>query len=175
VKRHVVAGASDFLGSHLVERRLRQGDRVTGVDDPSTGRLRPLRVHDRVDRAWNLASPASPPDYQRLSIETLRVGSEGRQNLLELAKEHGSRFFQASTSEVHGDPGVTPQPGSCWGEKATGRTCKLKHEPLPGDHPRQRRPDVTKARRLLGWEPRVQLEEGLRRTIAWFSREVQPA
>jgi dTDP-glucose 4,6-dehydratase len=246
-----------------------------------------------VDYVFNMASPASPIDYARLPLETLRVGSRGTENGLNLAREKGAVFLQASTSEIYGDPLVHPQKEEDWGnvnpigprsvydeakrysealvmayhraygvrtrivrifntygpkmrledgrvvpafvgqalrgEHFTvfgdgsqtrsfcyvgdlidgivrlacsnvtepvnlGNPCELTilefaeavrreagsgghilFKPLPKDDPKQRRPDITRARQLLGWEPEVSLEEGLRETLAWFRTVVEPA
>ncbi len=134
-QRTVVLGGSGFLGSHLCDQLLSRGDEVVCVDDFSTGRranVAHLGDHDRftlveadistgipvegdLSGVFNLASPASPPDYLALPLETLAVGSEGTRNGLELARRHGVRFLQASTSEVYGDPEVHPQPETYWG------------------------------------------------------------
>lgn len=123
------------MGSHLCETLLLRGDSVTCIDNLSTGRegniahLRPepefrfieqdvtrqLQELPAVDAVAHLASPASPPDYHRLPLETLRVGSRGTENALELADRWGSRFVLASTSEVYGDPVVHPQSEGYWG------------------------------------------------------------
>jgi dTDP-glucose 4,6-dehydratase len=306
--RHIVAGGSGFLGSHLCDYLLAKGEEVLSLDNLITGDeanlaqarrsprfsfrrqdvTAPFEVEGRVDYVWNLASPASPPDYQRAPIETLRVGSVGTMNLLDLARKHDARFLQASTSEVYGDPHVSPQPEEYWGnvnpvgirsmydeakrfgeaavmayrrqhgvdtrivrifntygprmrlddgrvvpnfigqalrnepltvygdgrqtrsfcyvedeveglyrlmmsdyalpmnvgnpaeitilqfaqaiEKVMGRKLDVVFRPLPQDDPMQRRPDITKARSVLGWEPRVDLEEGLRRTVDFYRR-----
>ena len=306
--RHVVAGAAGFLGSHLCDRLLRDGAEVVGIDNLITGagdnlaqaraspRFRflrqdvtePLGDIPRPDFVWNLASPASPPDYQKNPIATLRVGAVGTENLARLAMEHGARFLLASTSEVYGDPLVSPQPEEYWGnvnpigarsmydeakryaealtmaygralglevriarifntygprmrlddgrvvpnfigqalraepltiygdgsqtrsfcyvddqidglvrlmmgshigpinignpremtmlelaaalENVVGRRLPFRHRPLPSDDPKQRCPDITKARTLLGWEPSVGLEEGLRLTLESFQK-----
>jgi dTDP-glucose 4,6-dehydratase len=306
-QRVVVLGGSGFLGSHLCERVLEDGAvRVVSVDNYITGnaqnvahlRGRPgfeelrqditegLSVEGPVDYVFNMASPASPIDYAKLPLETLRVGSVGTENGLKLAEAKGAVFLQASTSEVYGDPLVHPQREDYWGNvnpigpracydeakryaealtmvygrsrgvktrivrifntygprmrlndgrvvpafvgqalrgedftvfgdgtqtrsfcyardlidgivrlalsdvtepvnignpremtmlqfaeavrAAAGGGGKIVHKPLPKDDPKQRQPDITRARQLLGWEPRVPLEEGLRETIAWF-------
>jgi dTDP-glucose 4,6-dehydratase len=306
-QRVVVLGGSGFLGSHLCERVLGDGAvRVVSVDNYITGnadnvahlRGRPgfeelrqditegLSVDGPVDYVFNMASPASPIDYAKLPLETLRVGSVGTENGLKLAEAKGAVFLQASTSEVYGDPLVHPQREDYWGNvnpigpracydeakryaealtmvygrsrgvktrivrifntygprmrlndgrvvpafvgqalrgedftvfgdgtqtrsfcyardlidgivrlalsdemepvnignpremtmiqfaeavrAAAGGGGKIVHKPLPKDDPKQRQPDITRARQLLGWEPRVPLEEGLRETIAWF-------
>ncbi len=131
----LIAGGAGFLGSYLCDHYIGQGDEVICVDNLSTGSVeniahlssmkkfmfvehdivRPLtakHADKKYDIILNLASPASPPQYQRLAIETLQVGSHGTYNLLELAKRSKARFFHASTSEVYGDPEVHPQPES---------------------------------------------------------------
>ncbi|WNG22126.1 UDP-glucuronic acid decarboxylase family protein [Cystobacter fuscus] len=306
-QRVVVLGGAGFLGSHLCERLLDDGAaRVVSVDNCLTGTERNvahlkgragfesmrqditegLSVEGPVDYVFNLASPASPIDYAKLPLETMRVGSVGTENGLKLAEARGAVFLQASTSEIYGDPLVHPQredywgnvnsigPRSCYDEakrygealtmvyarsrgvktrivrifntygprmrlndgrvvpafvgqalrgedftvfgdgtqtrsfcyvkdlidglvrlalsdvtepvnignpremtmrefaeavrKAAGGGGKIIHLPLPKDDPKQRRPDITRAREWLGWEPRVGLEEGLRETISWF-------
>ena len=309
-KRAVVLGGAGFLGSHLCETMLGQGAQVVAVDNLITGNIanlstfrskpgfeylqhdicEPISVAGPVDYVLNFASPASPIDYARLPIETLRVGSRGTENALDLAVAKGAVFMQASTSEVYGDPSVHPQteeywgnvnpigPRSCYDEakrygeallmayhrtkglrtrllrifntygprmrlddgrvipsfvgqalrnedftvfgngtqtrsfcyvddevrgilallqsdltepinvgnpneftmlqlvelvrKLTGCTGKVGFQPFPKDDPKQRKPDITKARTKLGWEPQVQLEEGLTRTVAWFRTQL---
>ncbi|MHB8633287.1 MAG: UDP-glucuronic acid decarboxylase family protein [Thermoplasmatota archaeon] len=305
---HLVAGGSGFVGSHLCERLVQGGDEVISVDSHITGRPGNLprmaklekRVadvsleataqeavgHRKVTHVWHLASPASPPDYLKAPLETLRAGSRGTENLLRLAHRHGARFLLASTSEVYGDPLVNPQPESYWGnvnpvgvrsvydeakrfaeamtmayhrangtrthiarifntygprmrlddgrvvpnfvgqalrneeltiygdgsqtrsfcyvddlveglvrlmasdeaepvnlgnpnemtvsafadalEVAVGRPLPRTHKPLPEDDPKRRRPDISRAREKLGWEPRVPLAQGLAKTYSWF-------
>jgi dTDP-glucose 4,6-dehydratase len=130
----LVTGAAGFLGSHLVDRLLAEGHTVIGVDNLSTGTLENLahlnghsgfafqeqdicQVFDpgRVDYLFNMASPASPPEYLRLAIETLRAGSAGTENALEIAARYGAGFLHASTSECYGDPLVHPQREDYWG------------------------------------------------------------
>jgi nucleoside-diphosphate-sugar epimerase len=133
--RYVVAGGAGFLGSHLCETLLTRGDEVIAVDNFSTGSARnvehfmdrpgfqlieadicsPLVIGGAIDAILNFASPASPPRYSELSVETLRVGSVGTEQLLMLAVNKGSRFVQASTSEVYGDPLEHPQTETYWG------------------------------------------------------------
>jgi dTDP-glucose 4,6-dehydratase len=135
VNRAVVTGGAGFLGSHLCDALLARGDEVVCVDDLSTGRRahvahlfgRPgftfleqdvserLEVPGPVDAVLHLASPASPPDYLRLPLETLAVGSNGTRNALELSRRTGARLLFTSTSEVYGDPTVHPQNESYWG------------------------------------------------------------
>lgn len=129
----LITGGSGFLGSHLCDYYVEQGEQVVCVDDLSTSSKDniahlldkpnftfveadiveplPAEVTDRkYDAVLNMASPASPPHYKRLAVETLMVGSIGTKNVLELAKRDNARFFHASTSEVYGDPQVHPQP-----------------------------------------------------------------
>ncbi len=299
----VVTGGAGFLGSHLCEYLLAQGHRVVCVDNLETASLQNIEhirsgdfgfvhhdvtehidVPGEVDYVFHLASPASPIDYLRLPLHTLKVGSYGTHNALGLAKFKRARFLLASTSEVYGDPQVHPQPEGYWGNvnpigprgvydeakryaeamtmayhrqqgvdtsiarifntygprmrpydgraiptfmrqaldgqpltvfgegaqtrsfcfvddlirglyllamsdehdpvnlgnpeeftllelakivlKLTGSKSEIVFEALPEDDPQVRQPDITKARERLGWEPEVQLEDGLRRTVA---------
>src|ERR1700735_4066878 len=305
--RILVTGAAGFLGSHLTDRLIGEGHSVLGVDNLSTGdprNLRHLRNEPRfsfeerdicqpfdpgrVDYAFNFASPASPPEYLRLSVETLRVGSAGTETILNIAHNYGAGFLHASTSECYGDPLEHPQSETYWGNvnpiglrsvydeakrfsealtmayhryrgvntrlvrifntygprmqlndgrvipnfmkqalrgedltvygdgkqtrsfcyvsdeidgfirlskssehlpvnignpteftilecaqkvlKVTGSKSKIRHEPLPPDDPKQRRPDITKARTLLGWEPKTDLGTGLRMSLDYFKK-----
>ena len=131
----VITGGSGFLGSHLADAFLARGDRVTAIDNFITGDPRNVEhlagredfvlleqdisdgitVEGPVDVVMNFASPASPLGYLEKPIETLKVGSYGTLNALELAREHGAKFLHASTSEVYGDPEFTPQTESYWG------------------------------------------------------------
>ena len=308
--RVLVTGAAGFLGSHLTDRLLSEGHSVVGVDNLATGSQENLAhlAHESrfsfeerdicdpfdpgaVDYVFNLASPASPPEYLRLSIETLRVGSVGTENMLELAARYGAGFFHASTSECYGDPLEHPQTEEYWGHvnpvgprsvydeskryaealvmayhrtrgvnthlarifntygprlhpsdgrvisnflmqalrgepltiygegsqtrsfcyvddliegfmrlarseehppvnlgnpaeftilecartvlDVTGSKSELKFEPLPVDDPTRRCPDISKARRLLGWEPRIPLRDGLAKSLDYFKSKVE--
>jgi dTDP-glucose 4,6-dehydratase len=308
--RILVTGAAGFLGSHLTDALLGEGHTVIGVDNLSTGRLTNLEHLEReprfsllerditqpfepgkVDAVYNMASPASPADYMRLGIETLKVGAFGVVNTLDIARRYHAVYLQASTSECYGDPQVHPQPEQYWGHvnpigprsvydeskrfaeatvtayhryrgantrivrifntygprlqpndgrvisnflmqalrgedltiygdglqtrsfcyvsdlidgivrlarsdehqpvnignpvewtiaecarevlSVTGSQSKLKMLPLPVDDPTRRRPDITRARTVLGWEPKVQLQEGLTLCIPYFTRAVQ--
>ena len=133
--RILIAGVAGFLGCHLARRLLGEGYEVVGLDNFVTGTeanvawlagdpafslvsrdvCRPLPFRDGFDGVLHLASPASPPDFLRLPIETLEAGSLGTRNLLELALGNGARFLLASTSEVYGDPLVHPQTEDYWG------------------------------------------------------------
>lgn len=307
--RVLITGGAGFLGSHLCERLLNEGHDILCMDNFFTGRKvniahllgNPrfeLFRHDvidpfkaEVDRIYNLACPASPPHYQYNAIKTIKTSVMGAINVLGLAKRTRARVFQASTSEVYGDPEVHPQPESYWGHvnpigirscydegkrvaetlffdyhrqngvdirvvrifntygprmlpddgrvvsnfivqalrgqnltiygdgsqtrsfcfvddliegfirlmetdgitgpvnignpgeftmlqlaelvlKKVGGASKITFHPLPSDDPKQRRPDITLATTQLGWEPKVPLEEGLDRTIAYFKTVV---
>jgi dTDP-glucose 4,6-dehydratase len=299
----VVTGGAGFLGSHLCEYLLERDYRVICVDNLDTGSLQNIehirrseflfvnhdltehvRIDEPVDVVFHLASPASPIDYMRLPLHTLKVGSYGTHNALGLAKFKRARFLLASTSEVYGDPKVHPQPETYWGNvnpigprgvydeakryaeamtmayhrqqgvdtciarifntfgprmrphdgravptflrqalankpltvfgdgsqtrsfcyvddlirglyalatsaehlpvnlgnpdeltllelaemviRITGARSEVVFEALPIDDPQVREPDITRARQVLGWEPQVGIEDGLRRTIA---------
>jgi dTDP-glucose 4,6-dehydratase len=305
----VITGGAGFLGSHLSRRLLDLGARVTVLDNLSTGRasnIEDLFGHDRfrflhydvteylhipghVDHVLHWASPASPIDYLKLPIQTLKVGGLGTHKALGLARAKGARFMLASTSEVYGDPEVHPQPETYWGNvnpigprgvydeakryaealtfayhrahgldvrvprifntfgpsmrmddgravptfiaqalagepltvfgdgrqtrslcyvddlvegllrllssdyaagpmnignpheltmlelaeeiiALTGSTSTIEHRPAPVDDPQVRRPDTALARRELGWDAEVPVDEGLRRTIDWVRR-----
>src|ERR1700679_3013232 len=130
----LITGVAGFLGSHLADRLLGEGYTVLGVDNLSTGNMGNLcHLHNeprfsfderdicqpfdpgRVEHVFNLASPASPPEYLRLALETLNVGSAGTRNALEIAHKYGAAFLQASTSECYGDPLEHPQSETYWG------------------------------------------------------------
>lgn len=301
----LVTGAAGFLGSHLTDRLLADGHFVLGVDNLSTGdaeNIAHLSSEPRfdfeqrdiclafdpgpVDYVFNFASPASPPGYLKLAVETLRVGSVGTENCLEIAAKYGAGFLHASTSECYGDPLIHPQTEEYWGNvnpvgprsvydeakryaealtmaynrsrgvnthlvrifntygprlhpsdgrvianfmmqalrgepltvygdggqtrsfcyvddlidgivrlarsdehmpvnignpdeftilecaqavlEATGSKSKLQFEALPEDDPTRRCPDITKARTLLDWEPRITLKEGLEKCLPFF-------
>jgi dTDP-glucose 4,6-dehydratase len=303
--RILVTGAAGFLGSHLTDRLLAEGHSVLGVDNFATGSSENLAhlAHEprfdfeqkdicqpfdpgAVDYVFNLASPASPPEYLRLGIETLRVGSAGTENTLEIAAKYNAGYLHASTSECYGDPLVHPQAEDYWGNvnpvgprsvydeskryaealvmawhryrgvnthlvrifntygprlhpsdgrvisnfmmqallgepltiygdgnqtrsfcyvddliegilrlsrssehlpvnignsdeftilecaqavlTTTNSKSELRFEPLPQDDPARRRPDITKARTLLGWEPQITLQEGLAKSLPFF-------
>ena len=305
-RRVLITGGAGFLGSHLCERLLADGCQVLCVDNYFTGTSRNIAHlfghprfeylrHDvtfplyvEVDEIYNLACPASPIHYQRDPVQTTKTSVLGAINMLGLAKRTGARIFQASTSEVYGDPVLHPQPESYWGNvnpigsrscydegkrcaetlffdywrqhrlrikvarifntygprthprdgrvvssfivqaltgqditvfgegrqtrsfcyvddlidgfvrlmqspaaltgpvnlgnpgeftilelaelviALTGSSSRIVHRALPTDDPRQRRPDIEQAVTQLGWMPRVELEEGLRRTIPYF-------
>ncbi|WP_126979260.1 UDP-glucuronic acid decarboxylase family protein [Frigidibacter oleivorans] len=308
----LVAGGAGFVGSHLCETLLQQGHRVICLDSFLTGReenvlplcgfrdfrllrhdvAQPVVLSERLDRVYNLASPASPPHYQADPIHTMMTNVNGTLRMLELAERDGARMLQTSTSEVYGDPEVHPQQEdyvghvNCTGSRAcydegkraaealcydfvragradvrvarifntygprmrpddgrivsnmivqalrgqpmtvygdgsqtrsfcfvsdlvaglialmeAGRapatpvnlgnpeefeirelaqmvramvptTSPLVFGPLPEDDPKRRRPDIARARELLGWQPTVTLSEGLPQTVAWFTAEI---
>jgi dTDP-glucose 4,6-dehydratase len=304
----VVTGGAGFLGSHLCDHLVAKGLRVICVDNLETGSLQNvehlrgdsflfmnhditghLAVEEPVDLVFHLASPASPIDYLRLPLQTLKVGSYGTHNALGLAKFKRARFLLASTSEVYGDPAIHPQPETYWGNvnpigprgvydeakryaealtmayhrqqgvdtcivrifnsygtrmrpndgraiptflrqahanepltvfgdgsqtrsfcyvddlirgivllaesgehlpvnignpqelslldlaetviRVTGAKSEIVFEALPVDDPQVRQPDITRARQLLGWEPQIGLEDGLRRVLQSTQRE----
>jgi dTDP-glucose 4,6-dehydratase len=304
----VVTGGAGFLGSHLCDHLLGKGYRVISVDNLDTGSLQNvehlrddnflfinhdvtlhLEIDEPVDVVFHLAALASPIDYLRMPLHSLKVGSYGTHNALGLAKFKRARFLLASTSEVYGDPQVHPQPETYWGNvnpigprgvydeakryseamamayhtqqgvdtsiarifntygprmrpsdgravptfvrqalegkpltvfgdgtqtrsfcyvddlirglvllaesgehlpvnlgnpaeftlnelaetviRVTGSKSETVYEALPVDDPQVRQPDITRARQLLGWEPEIQLEEGLRRMLPSFGRE----
>jgi dTDP-glucose 4,6-dehydratase len=306
MKKILITGAAGFLGSHLCDRFIREGFAVIGMDNLITGDMRNIEHllplpefefyhHDvsryvhipgHLDYILHFASPASPIDYLKIPIQTLKVGSLGTHNLLGLAKAKRARILVASTSEIYGDPLVHPQTEDYWGNvnpigprgvydeakrfqeaitmayhrfhgletrivrifntygprmrlndgralpafigqalrgedltvfgdgsqtrsfcyvedqvdgifrllmsdvtepvnignpeeitilqfaeeiiKLTASHQKIIFKPLPKDDPKQRRPDITRARELLGWQPRVGREEGLAKTYAYF-------
>jgi dTDP-glucose 4,6-dehydratase len=308
MKRVLVTGAAGFLGSHLCDRFIKEGYHVIGMDNLITGNLQniehlmPLKqfefyhhdvskfvhVSGDIDYILHFASPASPIDYLKIPIQTLKVGSLGTHNLLGLAKEKNARMLIASTSEVYGDPLVHPQNEDYWGNvnpigprgvydeakrfqeaitmayhtyhgletrivrifntygprmrlddgralpafmsqalngedltvfgdgsqtrsfcyvddlvegiyrlllsdyafpvnvgnpseitllqfaeeiiKLTGTSSKIVYKPLPKDDPKQRQPDITRAKEILGWEPKVSREEGLKITLDYFKK-----
>lgn len=305
-KRILITGAAGFLGSHLSDRFIREGYHVIGMDNLITGDMKNIEhllglpdfeffhhdvtkfihVPGHLDYILHFASPASPIDYLKIPIQTLKVGALGTHNCLGLAKEKKARILVASTSEVYGDPLVHPQTEEYWGNvnpvgprgvydeakrfmesitmayhtyhgvetrivrifntygprmrlndgralpafigqalrgedltvfgdgsqtrsfcyvddlvegiyrllmsdyalpvnignpneitllafaeevlKLTGSSVKIVHKPLPVDDPKQRRPDITKAREILGWEPLIDRAEGLKKTYEYF-------
>ena len=182
--RILVTGAAGFLGSHLVDRLFIEGHEVLAVDNFFTGskanlahladnnNLEILR-HDitfplyvEVDQIYNLASPASPINYQRDPVQTLKTNVVGAVNMLGLAKRLKARIFQASTSEVYGDPQVSPQHESYWGNvNPIGiRSCydegKRAAETLFFDYQRQHGVDVRVARIFNTYGPRMAVDDG---------------
>ena len=306
----VITGGAGFLGSHLTDRLLAEGHRVIAIDSLITGNVANIEhlagnknykfiCHDvtdfiyipgKVDFVWHFASPASPIDYLRIPIPTLKVGSLGTHNALGLAKDKGAAFILASTSECYGDPLIHPQTEDYWGNvnpigprgvydeakrfaeaitmayhryhgmnthivrifntygprmrlddgrvvpafigqaltgqpltifgdgsqtrsfcyvsdlidgifrlmmsdfhepvnignpremtirqfaeeilRITGAACQIEHKPLPVDDPKVRQPDITRAKTILGWEPKVDFDKGIRETIEFFRGRV---
>lgn len=184
----LVTGAAGFLGSHLVDYLLAEGHLVVGVDNLCTGNLQNLEkacacrerfyfleadITDEIelpsykyDYIWHLASPASPKDYRRLSIETLMVNSLGTKKMLDLALKHGSRFLLASTSEVYGDPEVHPQPESYWGnvnpigQRACYDEGKRFAEALTMEYHRRYDLDARIVRIFNTYGPRMKMDDG---------------
>lgn len=188
--RVLIAGGAGFLGSHLADRFLNDGYIVISVDNLSTGskkNIAHLRSNDnftfieaditdplpteitdqKFEIILNMASPASPPHYQRLSLETLHVGSQGTFNMLELARQNKARFFHASTSEVYGDPDIHPQPESykgsvnCYGPRAMYDEAKRYAEALIYAY-RDRYPEVSTCigRFFNTYGPRMDADDG---------------
>ena len=184
MKRELVTGGAGFLGSHLCERLIARGDSVVCLDNYSTGDSRNvegLRSNPRfraiaqdvidpfdfeVDEIYNLACPASPPHYQRDPIHTLKTSVLGALNVLNLASQTGARVFQASTSEVYGDPEVTPQPKGYWGHVNPfgPRACydegKRAAETLFHDFHRAKGVDIRIARIFNTYGPRMGAGDG---------------
>jgi len=183
--RVLVTGAAGFLGSHLTDRLLRDGHTVVGVDNLCTGELANLAHLDAeprfefqkrdicqpfdpepVDYVFNLASPASPPEYLRLAIETLRVGSAGAENTLEIAGKYGAGFFHASTSECYGDPLEHPQTEGYWGNvnpvgpRSVYDESKRYAEALVMAYHRSRGVNTHLARIFNTYGPRLHPEDG---------------
>lgn len=182
--RILVTGGAGFLGSHLIDRLLEQGDDVMCLDNYFTGRKSnvahlmgnpnfELMRHDvtepfkvEVDRIYNLACPASPPHYQYNAIKTVKTSVMGAINCLGLAKRTRARVFQASTSEVYGDPEVHPQPESYWGNvNPIGiRSCydegKRCAETLFMDYHRQNGVDIRIVRIFNTYGPRMNAADG---------------
>jgi UDP-glucuronate decarboxylase len=182
--RILVTGGAGFLGSHLSERLLSMGHEVLAVDNFYTGNKSniehlldnpnfELMRHDvtfplyvEVDGIFNLACPASPVHYQRNPVQTFKTSVHGAINMLGLAKRTGARFLQASTSEIYGDPTVSPQPESYWGNvNPIGiRSCydegKRAAETLTYDYHRQYDLDVRVARIFNTYGPRMAADDG---------------
>lgn len=182
----LVAGGAGFIGSHLCDSLLAQGHKVICVDSFQTGRRENLddllghpnfrlieaevehlpEIRERLDRVYNLASPASPPAYQADPVRTMMTNVVGTNNLLALAEKKGARLLQASTSEVYGDPEVHPQPEdytghvNCNGPRACYDEGKRAAEALCYDYLRAGRADVRVARIFNTYGPHMQCDDG---------------
>jgi dTDP-glucose 4,6-dehydratase len=191
----LVTGGAGFLGSHLCDYLLGRGHRVICVDNLETGSLENVRhlkngsnfrfemfditshyeVDEPVDFVYHMASPASPIDYARLPLHTLKVGAYGTHNTLGLAKSHRARFLLASTSEVYGDPLVHPQPESYWGNvnpigpRGVYDEAKRYAEALTMAYLRQQGVDTCIARIFNTSGPRMRPHDG--RAIPTFLRQ----
>ena len=190
----LVTGGAGFLGSHLCDELLRRGHRVVCVDNLETGSLKniehirspdfrfelvdiasPYFVDEPIDVVYHLASPASPIDYLRLPLHTLKVGSHGTHHTLGLAKKHRARFLLASTSEVYGDPQVHPQPESYWGHvnpigpRGVYDEAKRYAEALTMAYHRQQGVDTTIIRIFNTYGSRMRPHDG--RAIPTFMRQ----
>ncbi len=190
----LVTGGAGFLGSHLCDELLRRGHRVICVDNLETGSLtniehirvpefrflqadivQPYFVDEPVDFVYHLASPASPIDYLRLPLHTLKVGSHGTHHTLGLAKQHRARFLLASTSEVYGDPQVHPQPESYWGHvnpigpRGVYDEAKRYAEALTMAYHRQQGVDTAIIRIFNTYGPKMRPHDG--RAIPTFLRQ----
>jgi dTDP-glucose 4,6-dehydratase len=195
VSTAVVSGGAGFLGSHLCDYLLEKGHRAICVDNLDTGSLQniehlhnsdeflfvnhdvtaPFFIDERIDFVFHLASPASPIDYLRLPLHTLKVGSYGTHNMLGLAKVKRARFLIASTSEVYGDPQVHPQPESYWGHvnpigpRGVYDEAKRYAEALTMAYHRQQGVDTCIARIFNTYGPRMRPHDG--RAIPTFVRQ----
>ena len=190
----LVTGGAGFLGSHLCEELLRRGHRVICIDNFETGSLaniehirdeafvhknvdiiEPYFIDEPIDFVYHLASPASPIDYLRLPLATLKVGSYGTHHTLGLAKIHRARFLIASTSEVYGDPQVHPQPESYWGHvnpigpRGVYDEAKRYAEALTMAYHRQQGVDTAIVRIFNTYGPRMRPHDG--RAIPTFLRQ----
>jgi dTDP-glucose 4,6-dehydratase len=190
----VVSGGAGFLGSHLCEALLGRGHRVLCVDNLETGSLtniehlrderfafiqhdltEHLNVAEPIDCVLHFASPASPIDYLRLPLHTLKVGAYGTHNMLGLAKAHRARFLLASTSEVYGDPHVHPQPETYWGNvnpigpRGVYDEAKRYAEALTMAYHRQQGVDTAIVRIFNTYGPRMRAHDG--RAIPTFVRQ----
>jgi dTDP-glucose 4,6-dehydratase len=190
----LVTGGAGFLGSHLCDRLLERGHRVVCVDSLDTGSLKNIshirdgkfrfemlditnhyEIDEPVDFVYHMASPASPIDYARLPLHTLKVGAYGTHNTLGLAKAKRARFLLASTSEVYGDPLVHPQPETYWGNvnpigpRGVYDEAKRYAEALTMAYLRQQGVDTAIARIFNTFGPRMRPHDG--RAIPTFLRQ----
>ncbi len=193
--RALVTGGAGFIGSHLCDRLIAEGWEVLCVDNLLTGRkeniehlldherfsflerdvCEPFEVEGGLDWVLHLASPASPVDYLRYPLETLRVNAEGTRRMLDLALEKGAAFLLASTSEVYGDPQVHPQPETYWGNvnPIGPRSCydegKRYAEALTMAYHRVHGLEIRIARIFNTYGPRMRLDDG--RVVPTFIRQ----
>jgi dTDP-glucose 4,6-dehydratase len=190
----LVTGGAGFLGSHLCDALLERGNRVVCVDNLETGSLeniahirsaefdflniditQPFFIDGEVDFVYHLASPASPIDYLRLPLHTLKVGSYGTHHALGLAKFKRARFLLASTSEVYGDPEIHPQPETYWGNvnpigpRGVYDEAKRYAEALTMAYRRQQGVDTAIVRIFNTYGPRMRSNDG--RAIPTFLRQ----
>jgi dTDP-glucose 4,6-dehydratase len=190
----LVTGGAGFLGSHLCDELLRQGHRVICVDNLETGSLAniehirtddfvhlnkdiisPYHIEESIDVVYHLASPASPIDYLRLPLHTLKVGSYGTHHTLGLAKQHRARFLLASTSEIYGDPQEHPQRETYWGHvnpigpRGVYDEAKRYAEALTMAYHRQQGVDTAIVRIFNTYGPRMRPHDG--RAIPTFLRQ----
>ncbi|MBI4897695.1 MAG: SDR family oxidoreductase [Actinobacteria bacterium] len=190
----VITGGAGFLGSHLCDALLARGNRVVCVDNLETGSLeniahisdenfvylnvditQPFYIDGNVDFVYHLASPASPIDYLRLPLHTLKVGAYGTHNALGLAKFKRARFLIASTSEVYGDPEIHPQPESYWGNvnpigpRGVYDEAKRYAEALTMAYHRQQGVDTAIVRIFNTYGPRMRPHDG--RAVPTFLRQ----
>ncbi|WP_028058018.1 UDP-glucuronic acid decarboxylase family protein [Candidatus Solirubrobacter pratensis] len=190
----LVTGGSGFLGSHLCDELLSRGNRVICIDNFDTGSLanihhlrsqdflflhadvtEPFFIDEPVEFVYHFASPASPIDYLRLPLHTLKVGSYGTHHALGLAKLHRARFLTASTSEVYGDPQVHPQPETYWGHvnpigpRGVYDEAKRYAEALTMAYHRQQGVDTAIVRIFNTYGPRMRPHDG--RAIPTFLRQ----
>ena len=190
----IVTGGAGFLGSHLCEALLAKGERVICIDNLDTGSLQnvehidtdaftfvlhdltePFFTDEEVDFVYHLASPASPIDYLRLPLHTLKVGSYGTHHMLGLAKLKRARFVLASTSEVYGDPQVHPQPEEYWGHvnpigpRGVYDEAKRYAEALTMAYHRQQGVDTGIVRTFNTFGPKMRPHDG--RAVSTFLRQ----
>jgi len=184
MKRVLVTGGAGFIGSHLCERLLNEGNEVFCMDNLETGSIRNIETFKenplfhfiqqdviepidlQVDEIFNFACPASPPRYQKDPVHTLKTSVLGALNLLELATNAGAKIMQASTSEVYGDPTISPQPETYWGNvnPIGPRSCydegKRCAETLFFDYGRQYGTKIKVIRIFNTYGPRMDPEDG---------------